>query len=314
MPSYNRLGMLAIVGLVALRVCVGWHFYMEGVAKVRSGDFSSAGFLGASVGPLAPMFQSMLNDSDGRIRTDYDLLISKFDEYGNRAAKVYGFNEEQVAKKDKAVAAAKENIGSVWASYGKEIREYRMGFDRIQSLDKDKTRGAGWLETGVASLAGQRTDIESKWKASVKPALKEVDLAAKLLSSQLASIATEQQRASIGEVPVSLGGAKALDTKTVDKIIPIFDMVVGILLMIGLLTPVAGVAGGLFLVSVVLTQFPGYPGAQPTYYQAIEALACFVIAFSDAGRYAGLDFIPWAFWHRSKKKTQAAAKPNLSAA
>jgi uncharacterized membrane protein YphA (DoxX/SURF4 family) len=75
-------------------------------------------------------------------------------------------------------------------------------------------------------------------------------------------------------------------------------MVVGILLVIGLLTPLAGIAAGLFLASVVLTQFPGYPGTLPTYYQAIEMVACFVLAFTDSGRFAGLDFIPWSFWNR----------------
>ena len=71
--------------------------------------------------------------------------------------------------------------------------------------------------------------------------------------------------------------------------------------MLGLLTPVAGLAAGLFLVSVVLTQFPGSHGSAPTYYQAIEMLGCFLLAFSDAGRYAGLDFLPWSFWNRNKK-------------
>jgi uncharacterized membrane protein YphA (DoxX/SURF4 family) len=93
-----------------------------------------------------------------------------------------------------------------------------------------------------------------------------------------------------------------IDVKLVDKIIPIFDMSVGILLMFGLLTPVAALAAGLFLASVVLTQFPGSHGSVPTYYQAIEMVACFFLAFSDAGRYAGLDFLPWSFWNRKNKR------------
>ena len=94
--------------------------------------------------------------------------------------------------------------------------------------------------------------------------------------------------------------AGPIDVRLVDKYLPIFDMSVGILLMLGLLTPVAALAAGIFLASVVLTQFPGYPGTQPTYYQAIEMIGCFVLAFSDAGRYAGLDFLPWSFWNRNK--------------
>ncbi|MFN5951880.1 MAG: hypothetical protein ACK43N_25540, partial [Pirellulaceae bacterium] len=80
----------------------------------------------------------------------------------------------------------------------------------------------------------------------------------------------------------------------------IFDMSVGILLILGLLTPLAGFAGGLFLLSVVLTQWPGSLGATPTYYQAIEMFACFFLAAADAGRYWGLDFIPWTWWKNRK--------------
>jgi uncharacterized membrane protein YphA (DoxX/SURF4 family) len=88
-----------------------------------------------------------------------------------------------------------------------------------------------------------------------------------------------------------------MSVRLVDKVIPIFDMSVGILLILGLLTPIAGLAAGIFLASVVLTQFPGAPGTLPTYYQAIEMVACFVIAFADAGRFAGLDFFPWSYWN-----------------
>jgi uncharacterized membrane protein YphA (DoxX/SURF4 family) len=82
-------------------------------------------------------------------------------------------------------------------------------------------------------------------------------------------------------------------------------MVVGILLIVGLLTPLAAWAAALFLVSVILTQMPGYPGSAPTYYQAVECLALVVLATTDAGRYAGLDFLPWAWWQK-KKATKAA--------
>ena len=105
-------------------------------------------------------------------------------------------------------------------------------------------------------------------------------------------------------VKFMLPGEGPVSVELVDKYLPIFDMSVGILLMLGLLTPLAGTAAGLFLLSVVLTQFPGSYGAQPTYYQAIEMLGCFVLAFADAGRYAGLDFLPWSFWNRNKASTE----------
>lgn len=85
-------------------------------------------------------------------------------------------------------------------------------------------------------------------------------------------------------------------TRYIDRIIPIFDMSLGILLIIGLLTPVASLTAAFFLASIVISQFPGYPGTQPTYFQAVEMLGCIVLAATDAGRYFGLDFIPWSFW------------------
>ena len=70
MNSYARLGIFGILALVALRVGIGWHFYMEGATKVRGNDFSSVGFLNAAKGPLADKFQSLIWDHDGQVRLD----------------------------------------------------------------------------------------------------------------------------------------------------------------------------------------------------------------------------------------------------
>ena len=65
-----HLSFLAILALIALRVVVGWHFFMEGTDKVQKGGFSSTGFLSAAKGPLAKTFQSMVPDFDGSVRLD----------------------------------------------------------------------------------------------------------------------------------------------------------------------------------------------------------------------------------------------------
>ena len=49
-------------------------------------------------------------------------------------------------------------------------------------------------------------------------------------------------------------------------------------------------AGAAFLFSVMLTQWPLAPGAQPIYYQSVEFLALLVLATTGAGKFAGLDF------------------------
>ncbi len=341
-----RLGYFAISALVLLRFVVGFHFYMEGTAKVRDGGFSSTGFLTAAKGPLAKTFQSMVPDFDGSIRLDTGkdpesrkdepdyqpkddykkgALKVAYDRFASDAASLFKFTEEQITEAKMIVEECRKLLASNYATYKEDIEEYRSGMPRVASLEKDEMR------TNVASMRKQRDDIETKWKALAKPALYDIDRITDDLEKRINALATEEQSTvekeklvaifkfpgSTGSLPIDskfIDKIKAgevatsdlwlympIDVKRIDKYIPIFDMSVGILLMVGLLTPLAGIAAGIFLASVVLTQFPGSHGSLPSYYQAIEMLACFFLAFSDAGRYAGLDFLPWSFWNRNKK-------------
>lgn len=57
-----------------LRVMVGFHFYSEGIAKLRTdGQWTSKFFLRGAKGPLAPMFHEMLEDENGQLRLCIDL-------------------------------------------------------------------------------------------------------------------------------------------------------------------------------------------------------------------------------------------------
>lgn len=60
---------LAFIALMMLRVMIGYHFYSEGVSKLKTnGNWTAEPFLRAAKGPLAPMLQSILDDEDGRWR------------------------------------------------------------------------------------------------------------------------------------------------------------------------------------------------------------------------------------------------------
>lgn len=78
--------------------------------------------------------------------------------------------------------------------------------------------------------------------------------------------------------------------------IPWFDTIVGGLLILGLFTRLASLAGAGFLASVIATQPPWIPGTTETYYQAVELAALLVIFATCAGRMGGLDY----FLHRQK--------------
>ena len=81
-----------------------------------------------------------------------------------------------------------------------------------------------------------------------------------------------------------------IDTSEIDRIVPIFDIAVGLCLLFGFLTPVAALAAAGFLGSVFLSQLPPSSGPSSTYYQLIEAMACLVLAGTGAGRFAGIDY------------------------
>ena len=307
--SKAKLTLPAIVFLVLLRLAIGWHFFQEGAVKVKDG-FSSTGFLASAKGPFAHMFQSMIPDHDGMIRIDAKKMSEACESFGEKVKTEFGLNEEQCKEVDAILAEYKTKRKETYDEWKPQIEEYKNGFDRIATLQSDTSRSK------VESLRRQQDDIEGKWRALGRPILSEIENTMPEMINRLNAIATDEQANPKPEKPpekdakgnpirkrveFKFEGEGPISVKTVDKIIPYFDMSIGILLILGLLTPVAGLAAGLFLASVVVSQFPGFPGTLPTYYQAIEMLGCFVVAFADAGRYAGLDFFPWSFWNRKSK-------------
>jgi len=326
-----------------LRFVIGFHFYMEGSAKVKDGNFSSAGFLASAKGPLADKFHSLIPDYNGLFRLpelrelmvekkvdelaasvvapssgeseekptakqpsinekldknkvfSYKRLFEYVDSFALEASDFHGFTEEQTNASVSATTEAKEKLNVVLEDWGSDIAKYLKGFERIEKNSVDEMRN------NVSGMRKQKDSIESEWKGLARAPLAEIDRILWDVEKEINGLATESQ---VGKeeryTKLRMPDAGPIDVRLVDKYLPIFDMSVGILLMLGLLTPVAALAAGVFLASVVLTQFPGYPGTQPTYYQAIEMIGCFVLAFADAGRYAGLDFLPWSFWNRKK--------------
>src|ERR1700720_3153129 len=48
--------------LVALRLSIGWHFFVEGMDKLNSPSWSSEPYLREASGPLAPYFRELAGD------------------------------------------------------------------------------------------------------------------------------------------------------------------------------------------------------------------------------------------------------------
>ena len=295
MRDFYRIGSLGIIALVLLRVGIGWHFFKEGSDKIRSGNFSSEGFLKSSEGRFSSFFQGMVWDADGSIRLDSAQLIPYFQDATEAAKKRFQLSQEQSDQLDKIQSQFFDNLRDVYSQYEPEISKFKQGGPRIEKMRDTQS----WNE--VSSLRGHQKKIQNERLSEVRPVLDSIDALSKRFEQQVNSLITGQQQQASSQFRLGRPGqGKLISTQTIDRIIPVFDLAVGILLIIGLLVPIASWLGAVFLLGVILTQFPGDPGTQPTYYQAIEALGLVVLGTVGAGRFAGLDFFFWAMRQNRK--------------
>ncbi|TWU46047.1 DoxX [Novipirellula aureliae] len=282
--SPRLLSIIAATMLVLLRLTIGWHFYAEGVDKVQQDNWTAAPFFVNAKGPLAGQFRTMVWDYDGSIRLDRDRIMLTWATDRNRVSDHYGFDEKQEKRAQNEYTDAVEKYDWVLEENKADIEEYRFGKDRIDKLDTDPVRN------GVSSLEGQREAIRKEWLDKGAPALNQINQVWENYIENLNSIATMKQRQSESPYRLTKPRDVLMDTSIIDVILPYFDIAVGLLLLFGLFTPIAALAAAGFLGSIVLSQYPPVTGPTSSIYQLIEAMGCFVLAATGAGRFAGLDF------------------------
>ncbi|WP_146523938.1 DoxX family protein [Novipirellula artificiosorum] len=279
--------LLSIIGatmLVLLRLTIGWHFYTEGIEKYAAGNWTAAPFFVNAKGPFAEEFRGMVWDHDGSIRLDKDAIMLQWATDRDRVADHFGFDDEQRQQAQENYAKSVIQYESVLEENATDLEEYQLGKARMEKLDQDPTRD------GVASLGGQRETIRKEWKGKAAPTLKQVDTVWKNYIIAQNSVASREQMETHGAYHLRKPLSALMDTSIIDVILPYFDIAVGLCLLLGLFTPVAGLAAAGFLGSVVLSQFPPATGPTSSIYQLIEAMGCLVLAGTGAGRFAGLDY------------------------
>ncbi len=280
--SKYQIGVVTIVTLVALRVAIGFHFYMEGVGKVHDPKPFSAGFLGNAKGPLAGVFHAMIWDADGHVRLDLESTLQAWDVYRERVAKHYGFDDKQKQKAAELQKQRESQLRGFFAENKEDIDKYFNELKRYESQQNNPSI------RDVPSLRGQSEKLDSELRKQRGPWLSQIDGLWSAYERDLNSLATAEQSRR-GELRLAKPGQGMLNAEFVDGVIPIFDITIGVLLMLGLLTRATSVVAALFLCSVMAAQWPGAYGAVPIYNQSIEALALLVLAATGAGRFAGLD-------------------------
>lgn len=258
---------------------------------------------------MKPLFESLVWDVDGKVRLNYaetegekptiDLsqTLEKWDQYRVRVVDYYGFNEQQAKEAEEVFKQWQRQVTWYFNEHEDEILKYFHGLERRDALRQDPARQE------MPALRAQLRKVESELTSARAPWLAQVEKLWKGYEKALHKIATPEQLAR-GRVELPKPAVGLLDTNTIDRVVPYFDALVGALLIFGLFTRLAALAGAGFLFSIILTQWPGAPGAQPVYYQAIEMLGMLVLAAMAAGQYAGLDYVLYGMWSKYKKPNQ----------
>ncbi len=284
-PQPRVLAFVAVVTLILLRVTIGWHFFSEGYDKYQQGDWDSRPFFANAKGPFADHFRGIVWDADGILRQDVEKSTLAFARFRDRVGRHYGFSEAQTRQAQANFATAVEQLKVVLADNATDLEEIRLGRQRSIELEKDRHRA------GVASLAGQTDTIRSEWNAKLRPILSQIDAVWNRYEASQNAIASLEQSQQKGFCKIDIPRTAAVDTSVLNRVVPYFDMLIGVCWIIGLFTPVVSLAACGFLFSVFLSQFPPATGPASSSYQLIEGLACLVLATTGAGRFAGIDFV-----------------------
>ncbi|MGJ5816702.1 hypothetical protein [Paludibaculum fermentans] len=279
-----------------------WTLVHEEVLKLateQEGEqFSSLPFLQASAGPFRSLFRGLVPDMDGLERlTEVALKQRMDDRYGeilrhfSEAGKPFTADQQKrlAAVRDTVKAAAVETVTAPW--FQVRLADYRLLRQRVAAAETN------------APFTRERRDADRK----------KLDVIAGELLSYLNEPLSEMAVQTQGIATVDQLGAGPLprpgDTAAwVDRAIKTSLTVIGILLMLGLFTPIAACAAAAQLAVFYLASppWPGLPAMSVAGHylfvdrNLIEAFAALVIATTATGRWAGLDFY-LARWFRAVK-------------
>lgn len=213
--------------------------------------------------------------------------------------------KSQVGRAETTLASSQRQLQSFLDSNEHEIIAYFGDLKRLDGFETDGGNREQVVEF-VPSLRGQYAEIRGDIDKKRAQWTREVESIWDGLESDINELAIEEQQS---RGPVELVRPYSPKTSTIqfiNKFIPWFDMVVGGLLIVGLFSRLASFAGGMFLLTVILTQPFWLPGSAPTFYQSIELAGLFVIFATCAGRYGGLDGIVSGFGLMRRNQRQAA--------
>lgn len=291
MPSRYSISAITVVMLVLLRLNIGWHFFSEGVKHYTDPHWTSEPTLRAAKGPLAPMFRGYVPDFHrfdelvhGATQSDSHAAGSWIDQIQNdwdvdrrQFAQYYALDDRQQAQATK-----------VLGQYQDKLRDWAAGNrDALATHVHEWQRKETTRERPTSDVPFQKKRIAEKQSALAAEAhgwLSELKGLEASYHNALGAVLDAEQR-NLAAMP-----HRASSIDLVDDVMTYVILGIGLLLLVGLLTRLACLAGAVFLVSVVLMQPFWISDALPTYNQFVEMFALLALATTPVGRWGGLDY------------------------
>lgn len=123
---------MAMFALVVLRIAIGWQFFYEGIWKYdtvgTANEWTAAGYLKNSRGPLRPVFRGQLNDPDDLNWLDYDEVSKRWADWKERFIEKYDLTEEQQAKLTNLIEGdGKDIVGNRFFTEKPDPKTIRIG-------------------------------------------------------------------------------------------------------------------------------------------------------------------------------------------
>ncbi len=233
--------------------------------------------------PFAPYL-----DWATKIVGDWNGLLAK-------GVAVKGLAEEQRTAMAEVFALRQEQLADYLSSEAEAISDWQhelWRLDKWRSLPEAEK--VPFLQKRIGKKKAETSSTPLAW-------VKQVEAFEQGLNDDLRGLLTAEQAADASN-SVAISDALTSPRRSwlnfVNLAVTTLVMGVGICLLLGLFTPVAAVAGALFLLAIVATQPPWVADAEPTIYQSVELAGLLVLAATGAGRWLGLDYFCHALCSR----------------
>jgi uncharacterized membrane protein YphA (DoxX/SURF4 family) len=268
--------------LVLLRLSIGWHFFKEGAKKFTDPaafESQSRAMLVTSKGPLSGIYKGLVTDPYGRERLDYDKTRQAFEAYRDQVIATFGLNEEQQKKAGELTNDYLNQLQYFFLENEGDLDKYLIKLDAWEAAQQSNSFHLSYEQDWAGKESLELRGMAGPWLKTLGQ-LRD-DFRRNMLIEVVGLEDPLPAKPAIAD-PAAMGAMNTLVKWTV--------ILVGIFLIFGLFTRFWSVIGAGFLLTVITSQWPGWTGATPTYYQVVEMFALLVLCATAAGRYAGLDF------------------------